>query len=95
MITFSICRFMFDYRQGILPNFFENEWLRNNQVHGYPVRNQDDFFIPVVNKPFLKLFPFFHFPKIWNMLPVNLKSIVSRKIFKKKLYAHLIDSIEI
>ena len=22
MITFSICRFMFDYRQGILPNFF-------------------------------------------------------------------------
>ena len=85
---------MFDFRHNKLPKIFDNEWLRNNQIHGYPVRNQDDFFLPVVNKPYLNKFPFFQFPRIWNLLPDSLKSIDSRKLFKKKLYEHFIESIE-
>lgn len=91
--TFNICRFMHDYRHDRLPEIFRNEWLRNNQIHNYPVRNQDDFFIPVCNKNYLKLHPYFHFPKIWNLLPANLKLIDSRNIFKKELYDYLIDLI--
>lgn len=93
IITFNICRFMHDYRNGRLPDIFENEWLRNNQIHGYPVRNQNDFFLPVVNKPYLNSFPYFQFPKTWNLLPIELKMIVSRNLFKKKLYEYLIDKI--
>jgi exonuclease III len=93
IITFNICRFMHDFRFGKLPEIFDNEWLRNNQIHGYPVRNQEDFFIPTVNKQYLSSFPLFQFPRIWNSLPGSLKSIISRNTFKKKLYDHLIDLI--
>ena len=86
---------MFDYKHDKLPKIFNNVWLRKNQLHDYPTRNQQDFHIPTCNKNYLKSFPYFHFPKIWNLLPNHLKSITSRNLFKKKLYAHLLDLIEI
>ena len=95
IITFNICRFMFDFKHNRLPEIFNGEWLRNNQIHDYPVRVQQDFFLPRVNKPYLTLFPYFHFPKVWNRLPDNLKSITSRNLFKKELYTYLLNSIEI
>lgn len=95
IMFFNACRFMFDYKNGGLPKIFDGTWLRNDQVHNYPLRNASDFYIENVNKPFLKQFPLYQFPILWNSLPDNLKQINSRKLFAKELYAHLIDLIEV
>ena len=95
IIFYNICRFMFDYLNNLLPSIFDNTWQKNSTVHRYPVRNQNDFFIVNVNKPYLAKFPLFAFPKIWNSLPENIKSINNRKLFSKTLYSHIIDNIEV
>ena len=93
LIFYNICRFMFDYNKDTLPIIFKHTWLKNNEVHRYPVRNQNDFFIAPVNKPFLSQLPLFQFPKSWNSLPTEIKTIDSRKVFAKTLHKHLIDNI--
>ena len=94
IIKFNICKFMFDYKNNLLPNIFAGTWQKNSEMHNYPVRNSEDFFIRNTNKPYLKQFPLFQFPIIWNSLPSNLKEIVSRKVFCKELKSYLIDIIE-
>lgn len=86
---------MHDYSNNHLPVIFDNTWQKNRDIHHYPVRNQNDFYISVINKPYLNQLPLFFFPKVWNSLPTELKTIVSRKVFAKHLYKHLIDNIAI
>ena len=95
IISYNICRFMFDYKSNNLPKIFDATWQLNSDIHDHEVRNAHDFFINIVNKPYLNKFPLFQFPKVWNSLPVDLKQIISRREFAKKLHIHFIDNIEI
>ena len=95
LIKFNVCKFMFDFKNNLLPNIFAGTWARNDEIHNYPVRNREDFYIRNINKQYLKNFPLFQFPVIWNTLPTRLKEIDSRKLFCKDLSSHLLESIEI
>lgn len=95
IIKFNICKFMFDFKHDLLPNIFSGTWVRNDEIHNYPVRNREDFYIRNINKLYLKQFPLFKFPVIWNTLPSDLKELESRKIFCKDLRSFLIENIEI
>ena len=95
IIFFNICKFMFDYSNNTLPHIFHNTWRKNRDVHNYPVRNHNDYFISATNKNFLSKFPLFFFPKAWNSLPNELKIINSKKVFVKKLFNYLIDNITV
>ena len=95
IMLFNKCKFMFDYKSNNLPKIFNNTWRLNSDLHNYPVRNNSDFYLENVNKPYLIKFPLYQFPRAWNSLPEYLKIIDSRKEFIKELYAYLIDSIEI
>ena len=95
LMKFNVCKFMFDYKNKLLPNIFAGTWARNDEIHNYPVRILSDYYIRNINKPYLKRFPLFSFPVIWNTLPSHLKEIASRKKFCTDLRSHFIDSIEI
>ena len=85
LMKFNVCKFMFDFKNNLSPNIFAGTWARNDEIHNYPVRNREDFYIRNINKQYLKQFPLFKFPVIWNTLPTHLKEIASRKKFCKDL----------
>ena len=93
-IDYNILRFMYDYKNNLLPPYFEHMWRTNNEIHRYAVRNENDFFIERVNKPFLKCHPLFYFPTLWNSIPEDLKNSESRKIFAKNLNTYLLNHEE-
>lgn len=94
LIFYNICRFMFAYSNNSLPADFNNTWQKNADIHQYRVRNANDFFIVNIDKQYLHNHPLFYFPKAWNSLPENLKSIGSQRSFARDLYSFLIDRIE-
>ena len=85
---------MFAYSNNSLPADFNNTWQKNADIHQYRVRNANDFFIVNIDKQYLHNHPLFYFPKAWNSLPENLKSIGSQRSFTRDLYSFLIDRIE-
>ena len=42
----------------------------------YSLRNNNDFSVPKVRLEFLKRFPFYSFPKSWNLMPGELKGFM-------------------
>ena len=84
--------FVFNY----MPNGFEGFFCRNNetQIHDYPMRNNDSFYIPRVKNDTLKRFPFYSIPSIWNDLPVHLKEISSKSLFRINLKLYLIQEYQ-
>ena len=46
MYLAEIGKIMFQYKTGLLPDVFNNTFLRRNQVHGYDTRNASSFHVP-------------------------------------------------
>ena len=86
---------MFDYSNKFLPVDFDETWQKNADLHQYRVRNANDFYLLNINKQYLHNYPLYYFPRAWNSLPENLKSLESRRIFARELFSYLIDRIEI
>ena len=61
------------------------------QDHLYPLRNNDDFFIPRANSAKVAKMPLSDFPCTWNTIDDALKSTLSFKAFKENLKSHLMD----
>ena len=81
--------FIFNY----LPSSFSNLLQRNHeaQTHNYSFRNVNEFFVPQVKNEFLKRFPPYAFPVAWNTLPVHLKNIPNKNMFRINLKNHLMS----
>ena len=51
------------------PKSFLQVWIKNEQRNiNYPLRNNDQLFIPTVNFDSLKNIPLFSFPAEWNSI---------------------------
>ena len=72
---------------------YDGFFLKNSALtdHPYPLRNADDFFLPRVRNDFLKKFPFFCFPLLWNDFDPNIKQIESKLGFKLSVKKFLLD----
>ena len=87
---------MFDYGHALLPSIFifpKFTWRKNYQVHNVNLRNAHNYHIEFVHSEYLKSHPLFSFPRTWNTLSNDIKSLDSRKIFSKKLLDQLINEI--
>ena len=77
--------FMFKYKNDLLPKSFENVFTTHRENHNYNTRNRDDFKLPLHKTANV----FKIGPKIWNDLPINIKTSLSLSQFKfnlKNLY---------
>ena len=82
---------MFQYKTGLLPDVFNNTFLRRNQIHGYDIRNASSFHAPKCRTntrrfSFQYQGPLFLF---FNSLSPDIVSSVSVSTFKKNLKKHL------
>ena len=72
-----------------LPYSLSNMWTLNrtrNQDQDLPaLRNEDDFYIPFARTDQTSLLPQTSFPKLWNLLPQEIRSIQNKFSFSNKL----------
>ena len=78
-----------NYSVSKFPNFRK---LVNVQGHEYPLRNNNDFFIPRPLNSRISKMPLIDFPSTWNRIEEHLKNIQSKNIFKKQLKLFCMDN---
>ena len=87
MYLAEIGKIMFQYKTGLLPDVFNNTFLRRNQAHGYDTRKASSFHVPKCRTN-IKRFSFqYQGPLFFNSLsPVSSVSVsTSKKNLKKHL----------
>ena len=103
MILYFKLLFMYDYLKGLLPLSFCNKWISNAQYRLNSnsnddgqrlLRNDYDLHVPFIRLESYVCFPLSDFPRTWNNFDnQEIKNVVSRNIFKKKLKEHFIASL--
>ena len=78
----------------LLPASVLNYFCLNNTVHNYQTRIVNNFNIPLVRLAVAQKSIFFQGPKIWNNLPLEIRTSLSYNIFKRRFKQHLIASYE-
>ena len=71
--------------------FFLNEFLKYQENREYQLRYDSDYIIPRIHLDYIKRFPLYTFPSLWNNLPVHLKLISNKNEFKIELKTVLIN----
>ena len=95
LIEFNVCKFMHAYKLGNFPKIFENTWNFVQDRHTYGTRNRNNFaYEPGTNRNFLLHAPLNSFPTIFNNLPLEIKLIDNKNIFKKKCFTYYLNKIE-
>ena len=83
------------YSQNKNPKSFEDKWIKksdcfNNEVQ---LRNINDNPIPPFRINLVNKLPLSDFPRLYNELPLDLKSIHSKNIFNSSLKKHLLGKL--
>ena len=91
---FNILKIMFRYDNGNLPRCLNDFWRRNIEVSGREGRNADKFYQETINFNYLEKHPFFYFPKLFNDLPDNIRSLDTEKEFNRQVKAVLFDNLD-
>ena len=90
MYLAEIGKIMFQYKTGLLPDVFNNTFLRRNQVHGYHTRNTSSFHVPKCRTNIRRFFVSIPRSLVFNSLSPDIVSSVSVSTFKKNLKKHLL-----
>ena len=78
---------------SLLSNDFTNVWTRNNQRnHDINLRNDEDYYLPQVNKEFFRRSTLYSIPNTWNTLG-DIKFQQNRTTFKINLLYDLFESL--
>ena len=83
--TFEIAKFMFYYRNNLLPPLLLNLFVTNSQIHNYGTRTAGNYRTHLCRTN-LKQFTILHRgPKIWNSLHVSVTRSPNLLSFKTKM----------
>ena len=85
--------FMFKMVNNALPNIFNDFFHFVRTIHHYPTRQKENLFIPKYRTTRCKFAIKFHGSIIWNRLPLDLRSLPSLHLFKRKLRDYLLQGI--
>ena len=82
------------YHKNELPAIFHEYFDENETVHDYNTRQKRDLHFYTVNSELGKKCIKHKGSRLWNQLPVNLKNIYSKTLFKKKLKELFLQSLK-
>ncbi len=91
-------KFMYEYKNQLLPRSFNNMWPRRGEVNGnYRLRNNNNLTIPFSRINLVQRLPFCSLPGTWNSFDDrnNIKNALNLNQFKKKLKQCLNSRIDI
>ena len=96
LIKLSKIKFMYDYRNNLVPKSFDQVWIRNvdrTQAYHNLRLTSNEFYVDISRYKMYESFPKYSFSKLWNDLEDALKSIESRKFFINALKTHLLGQL--
>jgi len=98
LITFFNLQIMQHYKQGFLPNSFDNTWITNQERRNKDIqitlRNDQLLTIPFVRLSSSMNQPLFKLPRLWlDFKDENVKIIRNKIEFKLKLKSHLLSEL--
>lgn len=100
LIYFFKVQFMQQFSNGFLPNIFTEVWTTNaaralGNIHGYPLRNSENLYIPPARLASTEKHPLHLFPRLWADLNENqLKFIRDKNEFNSKFKKFLLNKLK-
>ena len=83
--TFEIAKFMFYYRNNLLPLLLLNLFVMNSQIHNYGTRTASNYWTHLCHTNLKQFTILYQDPKIWNSLPVSVTHLSNLLSFKTKM----------
>ena len=80
---------VFSWKNNLLPKYFNNMFVSNNQIHGYNKRNANTFRNPFCRTKLRQFSLRFQGRKVYNSLPEKVTNIASVSIFVSRLKTFL------
>ena len=101
LIQLSNLKFLHSCLHNNAPSAFANTWItsfehrHNTNEPGlvYNLRNDNNLFVPPSRLKSMSLFPLYNFPTLWNELPLHLRSIPTKTLFKSNLKYHYLSTL--
>ena len=89
---FEISKFMFKYYNNFLPEKFSNYFTLNTEIHCYNTRgrNNTNFYVSRARTNIGKKIKY-EGSKVWNNIPLELKSLNKLSAFKIKYKEYILD----
>ena len=87
--TFEIAKFMFYYRNNLLPPLLLNLFVTNSQIHNYGTRTASNYRTHLCRTNLKQFTILYQGPKIWNSFPVSVTRL-SNLSFKTKMQEFLL-----
>ena len=97
IIQLKLLIFVYEAVNNIISSCFHEFFTYNSTVHSYNTRqsHRGDIFMVQTNSSLYGLKSIRYLgAKSWNELPMEIRKLSSKKVFKKKLKAYLIDSMQ-
>ena len=85
IIKLQIGKVMFLYKNGLLPDSFNDMFLLNCDIHSYNTRNKNSFLLPCCRTNVRKFSLPFQGPKIFHSLSSEILNASSTALFTSKL----------
>ena len=88
--TLDIAKFMFPYRNNLLPPLFFNLFMANSQVHKYDTRTAGNYRVHSCRTNIKKFTILYQGPRVWNCLPASITNLSGFPTFKNKVVEFLL-----
>ena len=92
-MEYEVFLFMYKYKNNMQPRVFDGVWNTRDTIHDYETRFRNNFIVDQANRNFIFNSPLHFFPRLWNTLPENLKTIPTFLEFKRKAFYFVLNSI--
>jgi hypothetical protein len=90
---YELVFFMFKFYKGLLPDVFQNYFVRNNNIHAYNTRNANNLRIPLYRSVLGQNSFHYNVVKLWNDVGSKLyKASLSCSSFKRLLKSSLLST---
>ena len=89
IFVLEMAKFMYQYHNNTLPELFQNYFKRSSECHKYSTRSATNqkLFVPRVNTTHGQLSCLYTGVKIWNNLPLEIRSLSYVSVGNKFLRA--------
>ena len=91
LYLFQLGQFMYKLNANGLPITFDMMFRKNNAVHNYPTRHNEEYHLPLTRTLLAKTTINFNGPKFWNSLDNDIKTVPTLNSFKNKLKSVLLN----
>lgn len=91
LIKLQLAIFMYSWSNNLLPKIFDELFIYNREIHQYPTRRRENIHIGPVRTSLVQKSFLHEGPKLWNELPLHIRSLPTLNSFKNQIKKMLLS----